>query len=70
MKALPLDLTRSEWESMISEKIIGRNAYRDRKIVADNLLDGRTYEWIAEEYELSVRQVARILRSRRNDLYR
>jgi DNA-directed RNA polymerase specialized sigma24 family protein len=70
MKALPMDLTRSEWESLITERIIGRNAYRDRKIVTENLLDGRTYEWLAEEYELSVRQVARILQSRRNQLYK
>ena len=70
MKALPRDLTRSEWESLISEKIIGRNAYRDREIVIENLLEGRTYEWIAEEHELSVRQVARILQTRRNQIYK
>jgi DNA-directed RNA polymerase specialized sigma24 family protein len=70
MKALPEDLTRSEWESLISERIIGRNAYRDREILSENLLDGRTYEWIAEEHELSVRQVARILKTRRTQLFK
>ena len=70
MKALPKDLTRSEWESLICERIIGRNAYRDREIVKENLLDGRTYEWIAESHELSVRQVARILQSRRKQIYK
>ena len=70
MKAFTMDLTRSEWESLIIERIIGRNAYRDREIVIENLLEGRTYEWIAEEHELSVRQVARILQSRRNQLYK
>lgn len=70
MKALPRDLTRTEWESLISEKIIGRNAYRDCEIVKENLLDGRTYEWIAEEHELSVRQIARILQIRKNQLYK
>lgn len=69
MKALPKDLTRSEWESLINERIIGRNAYRDREIVIENLLDGRTYEWLAEKHELSARQVARILQVRRNQLY-
>jgi DNA-directed RNA polymerase specialized sigma24 family protein len=70
MKAFVSDFTRSEWESLITERVIGRNAYRDREIVIENLLDGRTYEWIAEEHELSVRQVARILQSRRNQLYK
>ena len=70
MKAFTMDLTRSEWESLIIERIIGRNAYRDREIVIENLLEGRTYEWIAEEHDLSVRQVARILQSRRNQLYK
>lgn len=70
MRALPKDLTRSEWESLISEKIIGKNALRDREIIKENLLDGRTYEWIAEAHELSVRQVARVLQMRRNQIYK
>lgn len=70
MKALPMDLPRSEWESLISERIIGRNAYRDREILIENLLDGRTYEWIAEKHELSARQVARILKFRRKQVYK
>lgn len=69
MKALPEDLNRSEWESLISERIIGRNAYRDREILKENLLDGRTYEWIAEAHDMSSRQIARILKSRRKQLY-
>jgi DNA-directed RNA polymerase specialized sigma24 family protein len=70
MKALPMDLSRSGWLSLISERIIGRNAFRDREILVENLLDGRTYEWIAEYHDLSVRQVARILQTRRNQLYK
>ena len=70
MKALPIDLNRSEWQSLIYESIIGRNAYRDREILIENLLDGRTYEWIAEKHDLSARQVARILQTRRNQLYK
>lgn len=70
MKAFELDLTRSEWESLIDEKLIGRNAYRDREIVKESLLDGRTYEWIAEEHDMSSRQIARILKFRRNQLYK
>lgn len=70
MKALPKDLIRSEWETLISERIIGKNAYRDREIVIENLIEGRTYEWIAENHDLSTRQVARILKIRRNQIYK
>ena len=70
MKALPKDLVRSEWETLISERIIGKNAYRDREIVIENLIEGRTYEWIAENHDLSTRQVARILKIRRNQIYK
>lgn len=64
------DLTRSEWEALIEENVIGRNAVRDRQILKENLLEGRTYEYLAEKYELSSRQVARILQSRRTQLYK
>lgn len=66
----PQDLTRSEWERLVDERVLGRNGYRDRQIMKENLLDGRTYEWIAEKYDLSVRQVGRIIRARKRDLYK
>ena len=54
-------LSRSEIESLIDEWIIGRNAQRDRKIIKRRLIDGICYEPLAEEFELSVRQVKNIV---------
>ena len=54
-------LSRSEIESLIDEWIIGRNAQRDRKIIKRRLIDGICFEPLAEEFELSVRQVKNIV---------
>jgi len=56
-----MDLSRSELESLIDEWIIGRNAERDRKILKRRLIDGITYENLAEEFDLSVRQLKNII---------
>ena len=44
---------RSEWEYIINEWVIGKNAQRDRDILIKNLLDGVTYERLAEHYGVS-----------------
>ena len=54
-------LSRSEIESLIDEWIIGRNAQRDRAIIKRRLIDGICFEPLAEEFELSVRQVKNIV---------
>jgi DNA-directed RNA polymerase specialized sigma24 family protein len=54
-------LHNSELENLIDERLRGRNAARNRKIVKRKLLDGLTYEQVAEEFELSVRQVKYIV---------
>lgn len=54
-------LSRSEMEALIDEWIIGRNAQRDRKIIKRRLIDGICFEPLAEEFELSVRQVKNIV---------
>ena len=54
-------LSRSEIESLIDEWIIGRNAQRDREIIKRRLIDGICFELLAEEFELSVRQVKNIV---------
>lgn len=54
-------LTKSEVEHLISERIIGRNAERNRAIIRRRLIDGVTYERLAEEFDLSVRQVKNIV---------
>lgn len=65
-----IDLSRTEWENAIDEYIIGERAYRDREMLKDSLLDGRTYEWIAEKYEMSTRNVARTIPRLQNILFK
>ena len=65
-----IDLTRTEWEHLIDENIIGERAYRDREMLKDSLLDGRTYEWIAEKYEMSTWHVARMIPRLQNRLFK
>lgn len=43
------------------EQIVGRNAERNRKIVYDKLINGMTFEAVAEKYELSDRQIKNIV---------
>lgn len=56
-----IDLPRSAIEHLIDEWIIGRNAERDRAILKRRLLDGICYEPLAEEFDLSVRQIKNIV---------
>lgn len=55
------DLSRSEIEKLIDEWIIGKNSERDRAILKRRWLDGILYEPLAEEFDLSVRQVRNIV---------
>lgn len=56
-----INLPRSAIEHLIDEWIIGRNAERDRAILKRRLLDGICYEPLAEEFDLSVRQIKNIV---------
>lgn len=53
--------SRTELSNAIDEWVIGRNAERNRAILKRRLLDGPTYEQLAEEFDLSVRQVKNIV---------
>lgn len=64
-----MDVCRSEIERLIDEWIIGRNAERDRSILKRRLIDGVTYERLAEEFDLSVRQVKNIVYKLQEKLY-
>ncbi len=55
------DLSRSEWESLIDEWIIGRNSERNRQMLKRRLLDGITYERLAEEFNMSTQNVCSII---------
>lgn len=52
------NLSYSEWEHLIDEWIFSE---RDRKMLKRMLLDGVTFEKLAEEFDLSVAQVKRII---------
>lgn len=60
------DLSRSEIDALIDEWIFSE---RDRKILKRRLLDGIVFEKLAEEFDLSVRQVKNIVYKGENRLY-
>lgn len=64
------ELSRSEIEKLIDEWIIGKHAERDRDILRLRLLDGLTYEKIAEKKEMSVRQIKNIIYKRQEIVFR
>ena len=51
-------LSRSAWEKLIDEWIFSE---RDRRILKLRLLDGLTFAELSEEFDLSERQVKRIV---------
>lgn len=58
MKAEDFGKSRSEWEALIDEWVFSE---RDRRILKLRLLDGLTYERLAEAVDMSVRQVKTIV---------
>lgn len=52
------ELSRSQIEELINEWILSE---RDRAIVKRRMIDGLCYEPLAEEFDLSVRQVKKIV---------
>ncbi|MEE1138192.1 MAG: hypothetical protein U0M02_06915 [Acutalibacteraceae bacterium] len=61
------DISRSEWEILIDEWIFDET---HRKMLKRNLLDGRTYEQIAEQFGMSSRQVARLIPKLQDKLFK
>ena len=64
-----MNLSRSEIEKLINEYIVGRNAERDRMILSRRLIDGITYEKLAEEFDMSVRQIKNIVYKRQEQIF-
>lgn len=58
---------RSDWEKLIDEWIFNE---QHREMLKRNLLDGKTYEQIAEQFDMSTRQVARIIPRLQNQLFK
>ena len=58
---MDFELSRTEVAALIDEWIIGRNAERDRRILYRRLIDGVCFEPLAEEFNMSVRQIKNIV---------
>ena len=61
------NLSRSNWEHLIDEWIFNE---QHRKMLKLNLLDGWTYENLAEKFGMSTRQIARIIPKLQNQLFK
>lgn len=61
------NLSRSEWESLIDEWIFNE---KHRQILKRRLLDGICYEPLAEEFNLSVRQIKSIVYAQSDKLFK
>jgi hypothetical protein len=62
-----IDISRSEWERYIDEFIFNEE---HRSMLKRNLLDGRTYEQIAEQFDCSRDKVARLIPKLQDKLFR
>ena len=62
-----IDYTNSQIASLIDEHI---HSERDRAILRRRLIDGICYEPLAEEFDLSVNQVRRIIYKQQDKLFR
>ena len=64
------DYSRTELEYLIDEWVVGKNAERDRDIMRRRLIDGICYEPLAEQFDLSVAQIKRIVYKRNNQIFK
>ena len=64
------EISAGELRDLIDEWIIGSHAERDRRLLKRRLIDGLTYEALAEEFDLSVRQTKTIVYKREDQLFR
>lgn len=62
-----MEYTNTQIRDLIAEHI---HSERDRGILARRLIDGVTFERLAEETELSVSQVKRIIRKGSETIFR
>ena len=63
----PFDLSRDEIGWLITQFVF--SSKRDRDLISDRLLEGLTYEQLAEKYYLSVRQVKTIVHKCKEIVY-
>ena len=62
-----MDYTNSEMSNLIDEYIHNQ---RDREILKRRLIDGLVFEKLAEEFDLSVRHVKKIVYKEQDKLFR
>lgn len=61
------DYSRTEITETVEEWILNE---RDRKVILRRLLDGITYERLAEEFDMSVTQIKRIVYKTQEKVFR
>lgn len=61
------EYTNSQIKELIDEYI---HSDRDRQMLKSRLVDGLTFEQLAEKYDLSVRQVKRIVYKRQDAVFK
>lgn len=62
-----MEYTNSQIRSLIAEHI---HSERDRKILERRLIDGIVFEKLAEEFEMSPRQIRSIVHKNENILFK
>lgn len=62
-----VDIPRAEWEQLIDEWIFSE---RDRQILKRKLLDGVHFEPLAEEFDMSVTNVKKVVYKQQNKLFK
>ena len=56
-----IDCPNSTIRAVIDEHINGRNAIRNRDILKERLINGTTFDELAEKFDMSTRQCKRIV---------
>jgi len=62
-----MQYTNSQIRDLIAEYI---HSERDRKILCRRLIDGITFERLAEEFDMSVRQIQNIVKKNEDFLFK
>lgn len=69
MKHIIPNLEYADIEKAINQRIVGKHSARDRDIMRKRLLEGLTFEQIAEDFKLSVRQIYNIVYKCENKIF-
>lgn len=66
-KRYEIDMSRTELEYRIDEWVLSE---RDRRIMRRRLIDGICLDPLSEEFDMSVRQINRIIRKHEEKIFR